>query len=122
METGKKKKRGRGSAYGKGSVTELPSGRWRVRICLPDGRRVGGLCATQAEAEELLRAVDEGKPAGELARALALEVLRGGEVAGEAFHHAVAVLEGGALRMRRAVDLAASVLSAADVHARGVTG
>ncbi len=38
-------------AYGAGSVTRLKSGRYRVRVRLPDGRRVGGLFDTREEAE-----------------------------------------------------------------------
>ena len=92
MSATKKKKVGGGSTYGMGSVTQLP------------------------------KALAEERPAGDLGHALALEVLRGGEVMGEAFTLAVAVLEGGPLRIRRAVDLAACVFTAADSCAREGTG
>ena len=122
MSATKKKKVGGGSTYGMGSVTQLPNGRWRVRLVLPDKRRVGGVCETEADAKELRKALAEERPAGDLGHALALEVLRGGEVMGEAFTLAVAVLEGGPLRIRRAVDLAACVFTAADSCAREGTG
>ena len=72
-------------------------------------------------AVELLRAVDEGTPAGDLARALALDVLRVAPADSPPWHRAVAVLEGGPLRMRHAVELAGLVMEAA-VTGEGMTG
>ena len=58
----------------------------------------------------LLEAVDEGRPAGDLCRALALAVLAS-ETPGEApWTAAVEVIEGGPLRIRRAVALAGMIL------------
>ena len=61
-------------------------------------------------ALELLTAVDEGRPAGPVARELAVEVLRQTAPDSAGWTKAVEVLEGGPLRMRRAVDLAGLVL------------
>lgn len=69
-------------------------------------------------AELLLRAVDSGEPAGELARALALDVLRAAAPDSAPWLRAVAVLEGGVLRMRHAVELAGDVLLAMDAAQR----
>jgi hypothetical protein len=49
-------------------------------------------------ALDLLRAVDEGAPAGELARSLAMAVLRAAAPDSAPWCRAVAVIEGGALR------------------------
>jgi hypothetical protein len=76
----------------------------------------------QGLAVELLRAVDEGTPGGELARALALDVLRVAPADSPPWHRAVAVLEGGPLRMRHAVELAGLVMDAAEVPGEGMTG
>ena len=65
-----------------------------------------------AISEELLRAIDEGRPAGDTARTLALEVLRTLPADSVPWQRAVAFLEGGALRMRHAVELAGAVLDA----------
>ena len=65
-----------------------------------------------ASALALLRAVDEGTPAGDLARALALDVLRAAAPDSAPWRRAVAVLEGGPLRMRHAVELAGLTLDA----------
>lgn len=79
-----------------------------------DATRVaGGL------AMELLRAVDAGTPAGALARSLALDVLRSAPADSAPWARAVAVLEGGPLRMRHAVELAGLVVDATE---HGVTG
>jgi len=75
-----------------------------------------------ARAMELLRAVDEGTPAGELARALALDVLRSAAPDSAPWSRAVAILEGGPLRMRHAVELAGLVMEAAEVTGEGMTG
>ena len=75
-----------------------------------------------ARAMELLRAVDEGTPAGELARALALDVLRSAAPDSAPWSRAVAVVEGGPLRMRHAVELAGLVMEAAEVSGEGMTG
>jgi len=75
-----------------------------------------------ARAAELLRAVDEGTPAGELARALALDVLRVAAPDSAPWSRAVAILEGGPLRMRHAVELAGLVMDAAEVTGEGMTG
>ncbi len=69
--------------------------------------------ALRASAEELLRAVDEGTPAGDLARTLALDVLRVAAPDSPPWHRAVAILEGGPLRMRHAVELAGLTLDGA---------
>ena len=66
----------------------------------------------EALAGELLRAVDEGLPAGTVARELAVAVLRSAPTDSPPWHRAVAVLEGGPLRMRHAVELAGDVLEA----------
>ncbi|TAK33217.1 MAG: hypothetical protein EPO40_00610 [Myxococcaceae bacterium] len=78
--------------------------------------------ALRARAAELLRAVDEGTPAGELARALALDVLRSAAPDSAPWSRAVAVVEGGPLRMRHAVELAGLVMEAAEVSGEGMTG
>ncbi len=75
------------------------------------GRRWDGV---RGRALDLLRAVDEGAPAGELARALALDVLRVAAPDSAEWSRAVAVLEGGPLRMRHAVELAGLVFDAAE--------
>ncbi len=62
----------------------------------------------------LLRAVDEGRPAGPMARGLALEVLRRSTPDSAPWLRAVDVLESGALRVRVAVDLAGLLLDAAE--------
>jgi integrase len=41
---------------GEGSIDQLPSGRWRVRLSLPGGERTSFTAATRDEAEELRRA------------------------------------------------------------------
>ena len=41
------------SAYGRGSIDQLPSGRWRVRVRLPDGSRAQDICDTEEEAERV---------------------------------------------------------------------
>ncbi len=51
--TSKPRARDAHSQYGRGSVDQLPSGRWRVRVRLPDGTRVNETCATREEAEHL---------------------------------------------------------------------
>ena len=61
-------------------------------------------------ALDLLRAVDEGLPAGGVARELAVEALRRLAPDTAGWTLAVAVLEGGPLRARRAVELAGVVL------------
>lgn len=38
--------------YGAGSVSQTSNGRWRVRVCLPNGERVGDLFDTEEEAEK----------------------------------------------------------------------
>jgi hypothetical protein len=63
-------------------------------------------------AVALLEAVDIGAPAGQLARALALDVLRVATPDSAPWARAVAVLEGGPLRMRHAVELAGLVVDA----------
>lgn len=70
--------------------------------------------ALRGTALDLLRAVDEGTPAGDLARALALDVLRVAAPDSPTWHRAVAVLEGGPLRMRHAVELAGLVMDATE--------
>lgn len=83
---------------------------------------VGQAWSTDALPGELalgvLRAVDEGAPAGAMARQLALDVLRVAPADGALWQRAVAVIEGGALRMRHAVELAGMVVDAVE----GVTG
>jgi hypothetical protein len=76
----------------------------------------------RATSVQLLRAVDEGAPAGELARALALDVLRVAAPDSPEWARAVAVIEGGPLRMRRAVELAGLVVEAVDVTGERMTG
>jgi len=61
-------------------------------------------------ALELLLAVDEGRPAGDAARALAVAVLATEAPGSSRWGAAVAVLEGGPLRVRRAVMLAGELL------------
>ena len=61
-------------------------------------------------AMELLLAIDEGRPAGDVARALALAVLTVEAPGSAPWTAAVAVLEGGPLRVRRAVMLAGEIL------------
>lgn len=65
-------------------------------------------------ALELLRAVDDGRPAGPLARGLAVEVLRRSAPDSAPWLRAVDVLEAGALRVRVAVELAGLVLDAVE--------
>jgi len=65
-------------------------------------------------ALDLLRAVDDGRPAGPIARGLALEVLRRSAPDSAPWLRAVDVLEAGALRVRVAVDLAGLLLDAAE--------
>ena len=72
----------------------------------------GGVERLRGVALELLTAVDEGRPAGGIARELAVEVLRAMAPDSAPWRKAVEVLEGGPLRMRRAVDLAGLVLDA----------
>jgi hypothetical protein len=67
---------------------------------------------TAEQAATLLRAVDEGLPTREPARALAITVLRKAHPDSRAWALAVAVLEGGPLRARNAVDLAGEVVDA----------
>lgn len=71
---------------------------------------IGGAVAL---AHELLGAVDEGTPARELARRLALDVLRVAPADSAPWGRAIAVLEGGPLRVRHAVELAGLVIEAA---------
>lgn len=40
---------------GEGGIDPLPSGKWRVRVRLPNGQRVTRTCATEEEANELRR-------------------------------------------------------------------
>jgi hypothetical protein len=68
------------------------------------------LAALRPLALELLTAVDEGRPAGDLARSLALDVLRAAAPDTVAWNIAVRVLEGGPLRIRHAVELAGLVV------------
>ena len=76
------------------------------------GPFVAHLPGVEALALGVLRAVDEGLPAGDIARELALAVLRSEASDSAPWVRAVAVLEGGALRMRHAVELAGVVLEA----------
>lgn len=69
----------------------------------------------RALALEMLSAVDRGAPAGDLARSLAVEVLRGVPPTGEAWALALSVVEGGPLKMRRAVELAGWVVEGGTV-------
>ncbi len=76
----------------------------------------------------LLAAVDEGAPAADLARALAVAVLAVEPPGSARWSTALAVMEGGALRTRRAVMLAGEVLGDAEcsspealLHARRCT-
>lgn len=64
-------------------------------------------------ALDLLHAVDDGHPAAPIARELAVEVLRRSPPDSPPWCKAVEVLDGGPLRVRRAVDLAGMVLDAA---------
>ena len=64
----------------------------------------------RASATDLLLAVDEGRPAGPVARQLAVDVLRLVPPDSPPWLLAVTVLEGGPLRMRRSVELAGLVL------------
>lgn len=68
----------------------------------------------EGAALALLRAVDDGAPAAELARALALAVLATEPPGSKRWTAAVAALEGGPLRTRRAVALAGEVLEGAE--------
>lgn len=79
----------------------------------------GGLSALSLE---LLRAVDEGRPARSIARELAVEALRSSTPDSAPWLRAVAVLEAGALRVRAAVDLAGLVLDAAEEHRQRTAG
>lgn len=67
-----------------------------------------------ALAVEFLHAVDEGRPAGPLARGLAMEVLRRSAPDSTLWLRAVDALEAGALRVRVAVELAGLVLDAVE--------
>lgn len=67
----------------------------------------------RALALELLRAVDEGLPAAGVARELAVDVLRRSVPDTSAWTLAISALEGGPLRVRRAVELAALLLEEA---------
>jgi len=71
----------------------------------------------QRFALDLLRAVDEGLPCAESARALAVEALRRMPPDSRGWNLALSIVDGGPLRARRAVDLAGLVLdeAAADV-------
>lgn len=42
---------------GAGNIKQLPNGRWRVRVTTAEGKRIGGVFATQAEAEGVRRAL-----------------------------------------------------------------
>ncbi len=61
-------------SYGGGTVEPLKSGRWRVRVRLPDGSRIGDTCGTLEEAEKLRLALvadrDARTKAGEYAEAI----------------------------------------------------
>lgn len=81
---------------GVGSVEVLPSGRFRVRVWV-EGQKKGDTFATREEAEQ---------------QRATLAVM----------HRAVAVLEGGPLRMRHAVELAGLVMEAAEVTGERMTG
>ena len=99
-----KKKKDR-HEWGAGSVSQCGTG-WRVRIRLPDGRRVGEVVATKEEEAEKLR------------DALVAEravMAREGAFAPRAGK----TLEGGPLRLRYAVELAGVLFSsAADRYTR----
>jgi hypothetical protein len=73
----------------------------------------------EALALDLLGAVDEGRPAGPLARGLAVEVLRRAAPDTAPWLRALDVLEAGALRVRVAVELAGLVLDAAALDDEG---
>lgn len=89
---------------GAGSVSQCGTG-WRVRIRLPDGRRVGEVVATKEEAEKLRAALVAERAV--MAREGAF-VPRAGKT-----------LEGGPLRLRYAVELAGVLFSsAADRYTR----
>lgn len=99
-----KKKKDR-HEWGAGSVSQCGAG-WRVRIRLPDGRRVGEVVATKEEEAEKLR------------DALVAEravMAREGAFAPRAGK----TLEGGPFRLRYAVELAGVLFSsAADRYTR----
>jgi len=92
-----------------------------------EGAEEGPVEGLRGVALELLTAVDDGRPAGGIARGFAVEVLRSMAPDSAPWRKAVEVLEGGPFRMRRAVDLAGLVLDAtagelaADGH-QGATG
>jgi len=100
------------------------SARWGLTV---------GVISPPAEGLEgvalaLLEAVDEGAPAADLARALAVAVLAVEPPGSARWSTALAVMEGGALRTRRAVMLAGEVLGDAEcsspealLHARRCT-
>ena len=72
--------------------------------------------ALKALAVTLLRAIDEGTPAGDPARAFALAVLASTAPMSGIWRSAVEIIEGGPLRMRWAVMLAGEVLGDAVTH------
>ncbi len=67
----------------------------------------------------LLQAIDAGTFRAEVARALAVEVLRAFPPDDPAWTRAVAVLEGGAQRVRHAVELCGLVLDGDEAGAAG---
>lgn len=93
MATRRTKAKGKRSV---GSIDVLPSGRFRVRVWVK-GKKTGDTFATREEAEQ---------------QRATLAVM----------HRAVAVLEGGPLRMRHAVELAGLVMEAAEITGEGMTG
>jgi len=72
----------------------------------------GGLAGLRERALTLLRAVEEGRPAGAIVRSLALDVLRGCVPDSPPWVLAVSVLEGDALKMRHAVEMAGWLVEA----------
>ncbi len=87
------------------SFREVVGSPWAIRV---------SPAALRRSSLDLLSAVDEGRAAGPLARALALDVLRAVEPDTKPWLLAVAVLEGGALRMRHAVELAGALVEATE--------
>ncbi len=101
-------------ALGFGDPRATPENKWfRDDVGSPWAVRVP-LAALHDAALDLLAAVDEGRPAGPLARALALDVLRAAAPDSKPWLLAVAVLEGGALRVRHAVELAGVLVQLAE--------
>lgn len=96
--------------------TPAPSSPDLPRGAAAGARDRGAVEALRGEALALLAAVDEGRPAGDAARAFALAVLSTVPPGDPSWEAAVGVLEGGPLRVRRAVLLAGELLDGSAIE------